>query len=65
MSINTTSQAAAYIGGSNPPTVRTLANWRKRGIGPDYIRVGNKIRYTTEALQRYLEINTVKCGEAS
>lgn len=65
MSVRTPAQMAVDVGGSNPPTLRTLANWRKQGIGPDYIRVGGKIRYTTEAIQRYLDQNTVKCGEVS
>ena len=65
MSVRTPAQMAVDVGGNNPPTLRTLANWRKRGIGPDYIRVGGKIRYTTEAIQRYLEKNTVKCGDVS
>ena len=65
MSVRTPAQMAVDVGGNNPPTLRTLANWRKRGIGPDYIRVGNRIYYTSEAIQRYLDQNTVKCGEKS
>ncbi len=66
MPIYTPLDAAAVIGGrDNPISLKTLSRWRSAGIGPDYIKVGGKIRYTTEAIERFLEKNTVKCGEVS
>lgn len=66
MSSLTPSEAAVYMSGNNKPvSLKTMQRWRAAGIGPSYVKVGGRIRYTTEALQRYLEKNTVKCGEVS
>ena len=65
MSTLTPSEAAVYMSGNKPISLKTLQRWRASGFGPDYIRVGGKIRYTSEAIQRYLDQNTVKCGETS
>lgn len=46
-----TTAAAAYLGGI---AVRTLANWRVRGIGPSYVRVGTRIAYLVEDLDAWL-----------
>lgn len=35
--------------------VRTLNNWRYRGVGPVFIRLGGKIRYSM------LDLNTYVC----
>lgn len=44
--------AAAEILGVSP---RTLADWRRRGIGPRYTRVGRRlVRYTERELARFL-----------
>lgn len=32
----------------------TLANWRVRGSGPPFIRVGRRIRYRREAVDEWL-----------
>ena len=32
----------------------TLANWRSKGVGPTYTRVGGAIRYTDEAISTYV-----------
>jgi hypothetical protein len=34
-------------------TVRTLANWRSIGQGPDYVKIGGKVVYPADALQRW------------
>lgn len=34
-------------------TVGTLANWRSRGIGPTYVRIGRSILYPLENLIAY------------
>lgn len=46
-----TTAAAAYLGGI---AVRTLANWRARGEGPSYVRVGTRIAYRIEDLDSWL-----------
>lgn len=62
---HTPSEAAVYLSGSKKPvSLKTLQRWRAAGIGPSYIKVGGRIRYSTEALQRYLDKNTIKCGGA-
>lgn len=35
-------------------TERTLSEWRVRGAGPDYVRVGRGVRYTPDAVDRWL-----------
>lgn len=42
--------AAAYI----DSTEGTLAQWRHRGEGPPYGRIGRKVFYRVEALDDYL-----------
>ena len=32
-------------------TVRTLANWRSIGQGPDYVKIGGKVVYPSDALK--------------
>lgn len=39
---------------------RTLEHWRWRGKGPDFIRIGGRVMYDPEALQRWLDKNTVR-----
>lgn len=37
----------------------TLANWRYRGIGPEFIKVGGRrVLYSTEAVEAWLQANT-------
>ena len=31
-------------------TVRTLANWRSIGQGPDYIKIGGRVMYPVDAV---------------
>ena len=31
-------------------TVRTLANWRSTGQGPDYVKIGGKVMYPVDTL---------------
>ena len=35
-------------------TVGTLAQWRHRGEGPPFVRLGRKVVYRVEALDTYL-----------
>lgn len=46
-----TSKAAAELLGLD---ARTLDNWRYRGIGPVFIRLGGKIRYSVLDLNAYV-----------
>jgi len=36
----------------------TLRNWRYRGQGPKYVRLGNRIRYRVSDLDEYLDRQT-------
>ncbi len=47
--------AAEYLGGLCP---QTLQNWRYKGIGPKFIKVGGAIRYRIKDLEKYLDDNT-------
>lgn len=38
---------------SNAITVRTLANWRSIGQGPDYIKIGGKVMYPVDAVAEW------------
>ena len=44
----------------NLKTPGTLANWRTRGQGPAYIKVGGSIRYRMEDLERWLSQQRVE-----
>lgn len=36
-------------------SIQTLANWRCQGIGPAFVKVGSRVRYSEAALNEYLE----------
>ena len=42
----------------------TLAQWRSRGIGPPYIRYGNRILYLGADLNAWLDYHVVRPGIA-
>lgn len=44
-------EAAQYLGGF---AVNTLAVWRTRGTGPDFIRAGRNIFYLKDDLDQWL-----------
>lgn len=46
--------AASYLGVS----VATLADWRCRGVGPKWLKVGRLARYRMSDLQLWLERRT-------
>lgn len=54
----TTRQAAELLAVS----FGTLKDWRCRwpGRGPDFVRVGGAVRYSRQALRRYLRTRTVQ-----
>jgi hypothetical protein len=34
---------------------KTLANWRSQGGGPNYLKVGSRVQYEQDELDRWLE----------
>lgn len=46
----TTKVAAEYLGVS----VRTLEDWRAKGSGPKYVRIGHRIRYEVGELDAFI-----------
>ena len=56
----TTAEAAAYL----HLAVQTLCDWRWRGHGPAYIRLGRRIRYRPEVLDAWLAAHTHAPEEA-
>lgn len=42
--------------------VATLAQWRHRGIGPEYARMGKHVRYSRPAVTAYYKAQTVSTG---
>lgn len=49
--LGTTEQVAEHLG----VPVRTLYDWKLRGIGPQAIRVGKYLRYRWEDIERWLD----------
>ena len=50
-----TQDDAAKLLGVSPGTLR---NWRWRNKGPSWIRLGEAIRYSPQALREYVEVRT-------
>lgn len=50
----TTAEVAAYVRKS----VKTLANWRSRGIGPKWIKVGHSVMYRARDVEKWLDSQT-------
>lgn len=56
-----TAEAAELLG----VEVATLSNWRYLMKGPSYMKIGRKIVYTSDSLQKFLKAATVHpklCG---
>jgi hypothetical protein len=49
-------QAAAMLELSE----QTLANWRCRGVGPAYLKIGRSVRYKEAELAIYAERNRIE-----
>jgi hypothetical protein len=48
-----TEQLSEYLGDVSP---RTLEDWRRQGLGPDYVPLSAKmVRYRPEAVERWLD----------
>jgi excisionase family DNA binding protein len=54
----TPEQIAQYFGISEG----TLANWRSRGVGPAFLKVGKAVKYREEDVSAWLEDNTKEPG---
>lgn len=50
-------EAAEYLG---PVAVRTLQDWRTRGIGPAYSKLGKRIAYAVADLDAFLSVTRVE-----
>jgi len=50
--------AAKYLG----VTHWALARWRQRGQGPDFIKLGGRVRYRRSALDAFLQAAEVRHG---
>ena len=44
--------------------INTLANWRCKGIGPNYVKIGSKVFYLAKDIEAFITANTVECGGA-
>jgi hypothetical protein len=40
-------------------TVETLANWRAKGVGPRFTKIGSRVRYSRDAVLEYETANQV------
>lgn len=61
----TTEELADYLG---DVSVRTLEDWRRQGLGPDYVSISPKmVRYRPAAVERWLDSRERKsrAGEAA
>ena len=51
-----TRAASIYLGGEiHPISLSTLALWRRKGIGPNFIKIGNSIRYPIKDLLDFIQ----------
>ena len=57
MKMLTTEEAATYLFGSNAKP-NTLAQWRYRGEGPKFRKIGALVRYAESDLDEYLRTRT-------
>lgn len=52
--------AAIFLGGSNKPlALNTLALWRQKRVGPQFVKVGKSIRYPVSGLKEFVASMTV------
>ena len=50
-----TEQDAARVLNTHPGTLR---NWRSKGMGPAFIKVGDAVRYSPDGLRQYIDVHT-------
>lgn len=59
----TTAQAAEWLGVAS---TRTLEDWRRQGVGPDYVPLTPRmVRYRLSALRAYVSAREVRTLKAS
>lgn len=46
-------------------SVAQLANWRYRGVGPKFVKMGKLVRYQESAVEAWLQDNTHQQTEES
>jgi predicted DNA-binding transcriptional regulator AlpA len=46
--------SAAEVAGILAIPEKTLAEWRSRGIGPEYLKIGRYVRYSWSAVNEWL-----------
>ena len=44
----------AEVSGRLGISIDTLKNWRYKGVGPDFVRVGKHVRYEESAIAAYI-----------
>ena len=54
MTLYPESEAAHYLGGEKPLSVKMLQRWRLDGKPPQFIKIGRLVRYAQEDLDKYL-----------
>ncbi|WP_101255004.1 helix-turn-helix transcriptional regulator [Streptomyces barkulensis] len=55
-----TSEEVAEILGVDP---RTPPQWRYRGLGPDWVKIGTRVRYRAEDVEKYIRSHLRKAAE--
>jgi DNA-binding transcriptional MerR regulator len=60
--LKTPAEAAELLGGVS---VDTLRDWRYRGTGPAYVRVGQQVRYDLRDLERYRDAQRVEAARGA
>lgn len=53
-------EVASLLGVSH----RTVQDWRRRGVGPPFWKMGRSVRYATSDLQQWLETQQKENGNA-
>jgi hypothetical protein len=63
MTVNAATPAATIEATDAAPMIgvnaATLKAWRRRGIGPPYVRFGNRVRYRVCDVEAWLSAHTV------
>jgi hypothetical protein len=34
-------------------SIKTLQDWRRKGVGPEYLKLGKAIRYPNDVIEKY------------
>jgi hypothetical protein len=63
MNVNTPAPTASVESNVAAPMIGveplTLKMWRRKGIGPPYVKFGNRVRYRVRDLDAWLDAHTV------